>query len=210
MQALSAFYSRILPHVPGCSEPLVDQLLVRAAIEFCEATNVLRQDLDPFYTRAGAIEYDLDLPSRNHDLARIMSVSVAGTNISAGLSEAMPNALSTQRAKPMGFYTNRANSVLTIHLYPIPDGKYSVITNVALRPHRAATELDDDLYNIWIDPIVANAIGYAMLIPDQSFTNPAQAATLFEVAARQTAASRVEGNYGFVRGSMRVRSRPFV
>jgi hypothetical protein len=48
-----------------------------------------------------------------------------------------------------------------------------------------------------------------MQIPDQPFTNFAQAQYLMNSAAKQTNTSRIEGNYGFVRGSMRVRPRSF-
>ena len=80
---------------------------------------------------------------------------------------------------------------------------------MALSPARTATQLDDDLYNTWINPIVSSAIAQAMQIPGQPFSNPAQAQILLNSVARQTVTSRIEGNYGFVRGSMRVRSRPF-
>jgi hypothetical protein len=86
---------------------------------------------------------------------------------------------------------------------------YPVIVSVTLRPARNAVLLDDDLYNIWIDPIVSGAIARAMQIPDQPFTNPGRAAELLMSAAKQTNSSRIEGNYGLVRGSMRVRSRSF-
>jgi hypothetical protein len=72
-----------------------------------------------------------------------------------------------------------------------------------------ATQLDDDLFNSWAEPIVAMALARAMQIPDQPFTNFARAQQLLDSAARQTNSARIDGNYGFVRGSMRVRSRPF-
>jgi hypothetical protein len=209
MQALSAFYSRILPYLPGCSEPMVDQVLVTSAIEFCEATNSLRQNLDAFNTRVGAIEYDIDPPSAQHTIARVMGVAVDGVELAPGMAEVIKNDLPTQAAKPRAFYTDRTDSVLTLRLSPPPDMAYRVVVNVALRPARSASELDDDLYNLWVDPIVSGAIARAMMIPDQPFTNPAQAAALMASAARQTAASRVESNYGLIRGSMRVRARPF-
>ncbi|MFM7012547.1 MAG: hypothetical protein ACKO0Z_24990, partial [Betaproteobacteria bacterium] len=111
--------------------------------------------------------------------------------------------------KPRGFYTDRTDNTFTLMLSPPPDGVYSVVVAVSLRPTRNATMLDDDLYNIWIDPIVSGAIARAMQIPDQPFTNFAQAQYLLDSAAKQTNSSRIEGNYGLIRGSMRVRTRPF-
>lgn len=209
MKTLSAFYPRILPYLPGCPEPLAAQVLVNSAIEFCEASLTLRQNLDAFNTSAGRIQYDLEPPSTQHDINRVMGVTLGGKELSPGMAEIIRGDLPTGEAKPRGFYTDRTDSVFTLMLAPPPDGVYEVLVNVTLRPARAATQLDDDLYNIWIDPIVSGAIARAMQIPDQPFTNFARAQQLLDSAARQTNSSRIESNYGLVRGSMRVRSRPF-
>jgi len=209
MKPLSAFFPRILPYLPGCPEPLAAQVLVNAAIEFSEASLTLRQNLDTFKTFKGQVQYDLDPPSAQHDINRVMGVTLDGKELTAGMAEAIRGDLPTAVAKPRGFYTDRTDSVFTLMLSPPPDGAYDVVVNVALRPARAATQLDDDLYNIWIDPIVSGAIARAMQIPGQPFSNLAQAQVLLDSAARQTVGSRIESNYGLVRGSMRVRNRPF-
>ena len=209
MKALSAFFPRILPYLPGCPEPLAAQVLIDAAIEFCDSSLVLRQNLDTFNTVVGRVQYDLDAPSAQHDINRVMGVTLDGKELVAGMTEALRGDMPTAPAKPRGFYTDRTDSVFTLMLSPPPDEVYSVLVNVALSPARTATQLDDDLYNTWINPIVSSAIAQAMQIPGQPFSNPAQAQILLNSVARQTVTSRIEGNYGFVRGSMRVRSRPF-
>lgn len=209
MKPLSVFYPRILPYLPGCSEPLVDQVLVSAAIEFSEKSLALRQNLDSFRTVIGIDQYDLDAPTTNHDIDRVMSVAVDGKELSPGLFEAIRNDLPTANAVPRGFYTDRTDNVLTLKLSPPPDGRYPVVVNVNLRPAMTATQLDDDLFNMWAEPIVAMAVARAMQIPDQPFTNFARAQQLLDSAARQTNSARIDGNYGSVRGSMRVRARPF-
>ena len=209
MKPLNAFFPRILPYLPGCPEPLAAQVLVNAAIEFCEASLVLRQNLATFSTSVGQAQYDLDPPSAQHDISRVMGVTLDSKELTAGLAEAIRGDLPTEDAKPRGFYTDRTDSTFTLMLSPPPDGVYPVVVNVALRPARAASMLDDDLYNMWVDPIVSAAIARAMQIPGQSFSNPAQATVLLNDASRLTTGARIEGNYGSVRGSMRVRYRPF-
>jgi len=209
MKSLSAFYPRILPFLTCCSEPMADQVLVTSAIEFCSNSLVLRQDLDPFNTTVGQVSYDLDPPSAQHNIDRVMGVTLDGTELRPGMAEIIRNDLSTAQAKPRGFYTDRTDNTFTLRLAPPPDMVYPIVVAVTLRPARSATLLDDDLYNIWIEPVVAGAIARAMQIPDQPFTNFAQAQYLLDIAAKQTNKSRIEGNYGLVRGSMRVRSRPF-
>jgi len=209
MKALSAFYSRIMPYLPGCSEPMVDQVLVSSAIDFADRSLVLRQNLDRFNTVIGLSEYDLDPPTAQHDINRVMSVAVNGKELGAGLAEVIRNDLPTANAIPRGFYTNRTDNTFTLRLSPPPDKVYPVVVAVALSPARGATQLDDDLYNIWIEPIVDGAIARAMELPDQPFTNYVRAKELMDKASRATVTSRIEGNYGLARGSMRVRSRPF-
>ena len=209
MKALSAFYPRILPYLPGCSEPMVDQVLVNSAIEFAEASLTIRQNLDQFNTVIGLSSYDLDPPTAQHDINRVMGVTVNGKELNAGLFEVIRNDLPTAHAMPRGFYTDRTDNTFTLRLSPPPDKAYPVVVAVTLRPARGATQLDDDMYNIWIDPIVSGAIARAMQIPDQPFTNYARAQELLDAASRMTVSSRIESNYGLVRGSMRVRSRPF-
>lgn len=209
MKPLSAFFPRILPYLPGCPEPLAAQVLLDAAIEFCDSSLVLRQNLDSFKTFAGQVQYDLDPPSAQHDINRVLGVTLDGKELSSGLAEVIRGDLPTAGAKPRGFYTDRTDSVFTLMLSPPPDGAYNVVVNVALSPSRTATQLDDDLFYLWVEPVVAKTLARAMQVPGQPFTNLAQARVLLDSAARQTVSSRVESNYGLVRGSMRVRNRPF-
>jgi hypothetical protein len=138
-----------------------------------------------------------------------MGVALDGMQLRPGMAEIVSNDLPTDNAKPRAFYTDRTDSTFTLQLTPPPDDVYSVVVAAALRPSRYATMLDDDLFSIWIDPIVAGAMARAMMIPDQAFSNPAQAQYLLNSTAKQTNTSRVESTYGFIRGSMSVRSRPF-
>lgn len=209
MKPLSAFYPRILPYLPGCPEPIVDQVLVNAAIEFAENSLTIRQNLDSFNTVIGVDQYDLDPPSNHHDINRVMSVAVNGKELAPGMAEVIRNDLQTATATPRGFFTDRTDNTFTLRLSPPPDKVLPVVVAVTLRPARSATYLDDDMYNIWIDPIVSGAIARAMQIPDQPYTNFARANELLLSAATQTNNSRIESTYGLIRGSMRVRSRPF-
>jgi hypothetical protein len=209
MKPLSAFHPRILPHLPGCTAPFADQVLVAAAIDFCRKSTVLRQNLYTFQTIVGETQYDLVAPTIQYEVQRVLSVNVNGKELSPGMAEIIRNDLPTGKAQPRGFYTDRTGSYLTLQLTPPPDGVYDVIVNASLRPSSTATQLDDDLYNLWIDPIVNDAIARAMMVPDQPFTNPAQAQVFQLQAARAATNSRIESNYGQLRGSMTVRPRPF-
>lgn len=85
---------------------------------------------------------------------------------------------------------------------------YPVRVRVALRPTKTATQVEDDLINYWTDPIVDGAMARILAIPDQPFSDPNKAMMMRASAARATHNARIEGNYGRVRGSMRVKQRP--
>ena len=210
MKPLSAFYPRILPYAPGCSEPFAAQALVSAAIEFCESAQVLREDLDTFYTVEDQIQYDLDPPNSQLTFTRIMGVTLDDTVELKGIMAEELRNLPQEKAKPRAFYTDRTGSSFTLRLGPKPDGVYKVVVHAALRPTREATQLEDDLYSIWIDPLVSATLSKILQVPNQPFTNFMMAEKYAKDAARGFATSRTEGNYGLIRGSMRVRTRPFV
>jgi hypothetical protein len=206
MKAISEFFSRLIPYVPGCSEPLAQQALLDSAIAFCEASQVIRHDLDVFNTVVGRASYELDLPSQQQ-LARILLVKVGDQEIYAELAESRgypPEA----DAIPTAFFTTRNDSDLACQLYPVPDKVYPVRVRVALRPTKAATQLENDLVDYWTDPIVDGAMARILAIPDQPFSDLNKAMMMRASAARGIHNARIEGNYGRVRGSMRVKQRP--
>ena len=116
MKALSAFFPRILPYLPGCPEPLAAQVLIDAAIEFCDSSLVLRQNLDTFNTVVGRVQYDLDAPSAQHDISRVLGVTLDDKELVAGMAEAIRGDMPTAPAKPRSFYTDRTDSVFTLLL----------------------------------------------------------------------------------------------
>ena len=50
MISIDSFFSRVLPYVVGCSEPMARQAVLDSAIKFCDQSNVIRQTVDAFST----------------------------------------------------------------------------------------------------------------------------------------------------------------
>lgn len=209
MKPLSAFFPRILPYLPGCPEPFAAQALLTSAIEFCENSQVVRVDLPPISTVAGGASYYLDAPDAQSAITRVLNVTLDGHVLPSIMAEALREVPATP-ARPNGYYVDTSEGDFTIKLAPLPDTSYTLAANVALRPAREATQLHNDLYDLWIDALVAGTLYRCMMTPDQPFSNPVQALYWEKTANTATANSRIEGNYGYVRGSMRVKTRPFV
>lgn len=208
MKPVKDFLPRLAVHLPACPAPTMAQALVDSAIAFCDESMVLRAHLDAFWTVAGTALYELDAPPQQQ-VSRVLRVSLDG----AFLSPTLPNtshAMSLS-GRPTRYETSRADSVFELALYSVPDGAYSVTVEAALRPLRDATQLEDDLMNLWVEPIVAGAIARAAAIPNQPFTDPGKAQNAALAATVGTRKARLEGSFGHVRGSVsaRVKHRLF-
>ncbi len=209
MVNIAEFYPRLLVQVPGCSEPLAQQSLLDAAIEFCDKSLIIRQNLDVFFTVDGRKVYDLDPPTSSHTIARVLSVECDGRVLN-GLLQEDTAGLSTDPSRPLAFYTTRTDNELLLNLYPIPDDRYRATAHVALKPTRTAQQLDDDLFTIWADAIIDGAISRIARIPGQPFTDVNYAMAMANSAREKTAKARIEAYNGRIRGGTAVKMRPFV
>lgn len=209
MISIDEFFPRVLPYVPGCSEPLARQAILDSAIRYCEKTLILRQSLDSFNTIKNLVSYDLESPNNQMRVARVLSVTIDGKEVKGIFEEDVP-LLSDDEGKPTGFYTTRVDSEFVLNLYPKPDRKYKVVVTVALAPTKRATSLEDDLYNVWSDGVIAGAIANIAKVPNMPFSSMDVAMSKEMELAKYMQESRVESYYGRVRGGTRVKTRPLV
>lgn len=202
MRPVTDFLPRLLPHLPGCVESVASQALVDSAIDFCNTSMVLRERLPESVTVAGEAVYDpSSLPF--HRVSRITKVWVDEGELSPVVAQMVGVTPSTLQ-KPRSFYITREGADVLINLLPVPDAEYSLQVEVVLRPSRDATQLDDGLFDIWMEPIVEGAKARLMAIPDQPFSNPAGARLAAQLAFTLTQKARVDGSYGRVLGGIRV------
>lgn len=207
MKPLSDFFPRMLPYLPACSKPLAAQAVLDSAIAFCEQTDFVREDLDPLATMAGLSAYELDAPT-HQQVARVLRVRVAGRDLKP-LPADNVRSMAPRKGEPAYYHATRNTSTLELQLYPTPDKAYPLVATVSLRPTRTAPELEDDLFGLWIEPIVAGAIARAMLVPGQAFTDQASAQGFMAQAQVGINRARREGAFGRLRGSLSVQARPF-
>jgi hypothetical protein len=209
MLSIDEFFPRVLPYVVGCSEPMARQAVLDSAIRYCEKTLILRQPLDSFSTIKNLVNYDLESPNNQMRVARVLSVNIDGREIKGVFEEDVP-LLGDNEGMPSVFYTSRIDSDFVLNLYPKPDKKYKVDVVVALAPTRSATSLENDLFDIWAEGIVAGAVAYLTKIPNMPFTNPEVAMMKDMEASKHMQESRVESYYGRIRGGTRAKSIPLV
>lgn len=186
---------------------MATQAIVDAAIQFCESTMVIRQHLDPIVLAAGQRTYDLDAPSQQ-EVARVMRAAVDGMEIS--LTPLAYETMGTpSRGRPFALAVTRLDSYPEIQLAPIPDAEYTLVVDAALRPKRTATSVADDLWNLWLDAIVAGAVSAVQRIPSQPFSDPTGAAQRHAEFRSHISRARVDASMGKVQSALRVKARPF-
>lgn len=209
MIPVSAFFSRLMPNIIGCPEPLAQQALVDAAIEFCDQTTYVTTDLDPVSIQKGVTQYELDLPAQT-ELSQILRVWVDGRLLGPVPSFEVQSTTAPE-GTPLYYYTRDRDEVLNLTLYPAPDKNVTngLVVRVATRPTRGATQVHSALYNEWADVIVESALAKMYGTPGQVFSNEAKSVVLMQKVRARTNVARVEAYRGRTVSSMSVQMRSF-
>jgi hypothetical protein len=205
--SLDEFLPRVYLHVPACSDPLARQALVDSCIQFCEKSEVLRQDLDPLTVSANVSSYELTPPEESHTFARILSVVIDGTPLHGVFEHDVKN-LRPSSEGPKAFHTTRKDNEFRLHLYPTPDKATTATVHAVLRPTRAATEVDDELFERWVDAVVDGAIARITRLPDQPYSDINYSNMMMRSADEKTVRASNEAGYGRIRGNTAVKMRP--
>lgn len=208
MKNLSSFRPRVAARVPGCSDPLIDQAVLDTCIDFCERTLVVKRTLDSFLTVAGTASYDVPV-GLQQSVAHIMRVW-CGTSELRPLDEdgiATPYGFVSSvpgDQTPSGtpsYYNETDPGVL--QLYPRPDGAHTINVRAAMRPLRTATQVEDQLFEDWVEAITDGALTRLYMVPGD-FANAPLAK--FHAAAYQGGVDRamLQASKGRTRAESRV------
>jgi len=206
---INAFFSRLIPHVMGCPEPLAEQAVRDAAIEFCSLTQAVIETLDPITVPAGFDSIELDLPTGTV-IDQVLQVWFNEQALQA-VPIGQVTGIYLPDGNPKEYAGVDIDETFNLRLFPAPDRlvRNGLVVRVALRPSRTATQVHDILYQRYADAIVHAAAARLMAIPDQPFTNE-QKAVMFERAARSKAnIARADALQGRVKSSLSVQMRAF-
>ena len=102
----------------------------------------------------------------------------------------------------------RNGSLYELVFRPVPDKAYPVAVTAVLRPARSATQVDDDLFDRWVEPIIVGAEATLRAIPDQPFSDIQLGAARSAQFRAMANAARVEGGFNRVITTRSVRPRP--
>jgi hypothetical protein len=164
---------------------------------------VVKRTADPFTTVSGVREYDLDT-----GVAEVMRVwcdtnEITGTEeddmVAWGFTSSIPGQTNTPSTPSFFVQTDPG----VIALFPTPDKAYTINMRVAIRPSRSDTQVEDQLFEDWVESIVDGALMRLYVMPG-AWSNPALSklhGVQYEVGIN---AAMLEARRGAMRSQSRV------
>lgn len=172
MKLWSSFYDYVMPELPGIDSALVDVYLRDKAIDFCEQTWCLVDNLDAFDTVADTYEYDLDSTETGMEVFAIKQAWVDDAPIDPITMDDLYGTAAdwrTYSGKPRYYAQENFGTVL---LFEPPDGVYSVSIAAVLRPKVDATGVPDRVYSDYRRIISWGTLAALMAQPAKPWSNP--------------------------------------
>lgn len=190
-KALDAFYQDIVVHLPECPEPLMDNAIRNAAIEFCQRTLAWNEAMDAESVAATDLPYQVVGWPSGSVVCDILAMSVGGKQVD------QKNARTLDQRGDWRAETGAVEGYIqtaqdAFDLWPRPAEAVSVIVTAAFAPTKTADTLPDFLYHQYAEAIAAGALARLFVIPRQPWTDPAAGSGwggLFNGAIGETRAS---------------------
>lgn len=166
------FFPYVMPHVLGCPEPLAEQAIRTAAIEFCKKTLCYTQTMDPITSDGNSTNFDLDLPPKT-EVIRLMGVSVNGLGDHAIYST--EKGLQLVRLQNPGYFVFMSND-RTLNVWPEGLGTQTIVVDLALKPTEDSLGIDSVVISGYMRDIGRGAIADLQMLPNRAWSNPNLAA----------------------------------
>lgn len=206
--AYTTFFPEVLPHVPGCPDPLALNAVRNACYEYCAKTMWWQETRTAVPLTALTLPYTLVAPT-GATVSQILSVSIDGAPLGPTPIDQLDNRVSNWRArtgKPQAYYQSNPN---TLNLYPIPDGtdSYDVVLRVAYVPTRASTFVDSTMHEYHSEEIASGALARLMSVPGTPWSNPEGAAYHRVLFNNAMVTGSVEATKSYTRTGMQIQMR---
>jgi hypothetical protein len=161
----SEFNPYVLPYVMGASNPLIEQHVRLASIDWCRRTACHQASMDPLIS-FGSSELEMEADT-GLKIIKIKAVAVDGKNYY--LVDSVGGLLMVRSQSPEEFCFTRDNK--TLHVYPAPVAGITVVVDAILTPTITATSLDDIVGADYLQDIALGAIASLQRVPGQPFSD---------------------------------------
>lgn len=217
MKELSVFIPWIEPLVLHCPMPAMRTALRDTAIEFCRTTKVLQITTDLQSAYPNVAEYDLQLPPF-HNATILMSAwygvsQMAPLYVVGADGMDFPAFLNPQLSGVPTYGPRRAGLMdgnTTVRIYPLPDpanpGYLSF--RVAIVPTRECNQLNDQLFDQWLDAMVQGTVARLAQTPGQTYTSLTAAGNATIAYNHEKTRATIQATKGNALVSDRITMRP--
>ncbi len=194
----SELLDEVLPYLPADpSDPVTENAIKRAVIEFCSSSWIWRHLPDPITVIAGEAYYDLEPPTGT-DIAAVIDVALNNVPLTAKsiaqLDDEIPGWRTTQITPK--YYTQLDTEQVILAAVP-PTGITDGLTmTLAVQPSQTATGFPKWIFNQYLYALADGALGKLMLMPNKPWTdlvNGADRRNRFESAIANARANAVSG-----------------
>lgn len=196
MADLSGIARLVRIAVPGCPDPLIDDAIIDAAIEFCRDTRAVTETLN-LTTVIGQSTYALAMATgtRANRAQRVERDTVPLGKSSKPVFDDNPH---LRAAGTAGHYYLDDDSIV---LGPVPDAVETLKVSVVIEPALGSPTVPDVLYNDWRRVIASGAKAVLLAIPKtewQSLPDAAVENAMFRIGVESAISKRDSGGSGFV------------
>ncbi len=148
---MNRFTNTVLRDVPGCPDPLIEEEILSAAIEFCKRAQIYTTSISESIT-SGDESVTITAPD-NTSVVEVDHIEIDDIKY---------------------YEIEHDEGVISFDKAATQD--YDMIISVSLKPLMSATALPNILYNDWYQTIAAGAKAKLMIMPEKPWSNPNLAA----------------------------------
>jgi len=206
----TAWLPEVLPNVPDCPEVLAVNAVRNACIDFCNETTWWQGDYGTVPLAAADLPYAF-APPVGVQVIQIMSASIEGRLLGA-------TDIDTLDSRVVGWRNAEGEPRVVFRpalgemdLYPRPAGtdSYDVFLRAAYAPLRAATDIDDAVFEAYMEEIAAGALSKLLSIPGRPWTNADSAAYYDNIFKAGRVQAAIEASRSYGRGQKQVQFRNY-
>lgn len=180
----------VLPEVISCPKAQIVNEIRRAAIDFCQRSQIWREDLDYLFFPAGVATADLD-PPQDSRVCEVVSVSLLdGSTLEVGT------------------HFTATTSVVSMRIMLDVDTK--LIPTVALKPTLAAPGIPEELMEDWGYVIAYGAIASLKAMRGREWEDIPGAQIKNELFEDGIASAKIRAITGGAKRSLTVKPRSFM
>lgn len=207
------FLPEVIQYVRDVPEIVAIQAVRNASIQFCEETRVLQTELDPMTAVATVSAYQM-IPCKNHKVVDIMEAWYGDQLLIPKAVEELTRIYRTSNwndldGNPYYYFRNRTQEI-TLVPTPKTTVQAQIKLRVALAPTRAATVVDDELYERYLEYIAIGARARLYDTPNQPYYDPKSAQLYLKRFNDGMAEVRTRVAKGLTRASVQIEFQRFV